>query len=61
VVEARNDRGEEFGVDRLIATFANRSDACASELLAQAVNRIQQFAGAEQFDDITLVIARSRS
>ena len=58
VTDARNENGEEFGERRLTELF--RAGRClpASALLRSLVNGVQQFAGEEFQDDVTLVAAR---
>ena len=60
VTEGNNAAGEEFGEARLIETVrANRSLPPAS-LVNAIQNAVQQFSVGEQFDDLTMVIARAR-
>jgi len=62
VIEARNARDEEFGLERLTdllkacATHAST----ASDVLSQAMGAVQRFAADQPFDDMTMVIARCR-
>ena len=58
VTESPNAASEEFGEQRLLESLHlhKSKEACA---LAQAVVRdVEQFSGSEQFDDITLIIAK---
>jgi len=60
VTESRNERGEEFGQERL-ADFPNAHRELPSHLLLGALlGEIRQFATGGQQDDITLVVARCR-
>jgi serine phosphatase RsbU (regulator of sigma subunit) len=60
VTEACNEQGEEFGEERLAEALRKGRDLSASELLAVLVDEVQRFSPKEQFDDITLIIARCR-
>ena len=60
VTESFNDRGEEFGEQRLIEALrrcGKLSSRCLVDSLAEDVRR---FSPHEQHDDITLVVARCR-
>jgi len=59
ITEARSADGEEFGESRLLDTLQNYCHLPVGPLLQAVVRAVQQFAGGEQQDDITLVIARS--
>ena len=60
VTEACNEQGEEFGEERLAEALLRGRDLSASELLSVLVDEVQRFSPKEQFDDITLIIARCR-
>ncbi len=61
VTEAANRDGEEFGESRLVEALQKHSHLPLEALLEAVIGAVQQFSsGAEQQDDITLVIARSR-
>ena len=60
VTEACNEQGEEFGEERLAEALRRGRDLSASELLSVLVDEVQRFSPKEQFDDITLIIARCR-
>jgi phosphoserine phosphatase RsbU/P len=60
VTEAANADGEEFGEQHLLNTLACNSQLPVAHLLKKIVGAVQEFSsGAEQQDDITLVIARA--
>ncbi len=60
VTEA-NDAGEnEFGEDRLRETVCKNSQRSPEELLGAIQDAVQKFSAGEQFDDLTLVVARAR-
>jgi phosphoserine phosphatase RsbU/P len=60
VTEAAKDDGEEFGRVRLLDTVRANKDLAASLLLEAIVAAVQIYGGAEQADDLTLVVARGR-
>jgi len=60
VTEAEDASAAEFGESRLIETVRRNCKATPSELLAIIQNAVQEFSVGEQFDDLTLVIARAR-
>ena len=59
VTEATNDAGEEFGDDRLIERLAAWRALPLPEILDRLVDDVRRF-GAEQHDDLTLVLVRGR-
>jgi sigma-B regulation protein RsbU (phosphoserine phosphatase) len=59
VTEATNDRDEEFGEDRLIDTLAAWRSRPLAEILGRVVDDVREY-GAEQHDDLTLVLVRGR-
>jgi len=59
VVEAFNDRGEEFSDARWIATIRNLPDRDAQRSLQFLMQRVDEFVGAtKQSDDITCLVLR---
>jgi serine phosphatase RsbU (regulator of sigma subunit) len=58
VVEAFNDREEEFGEERLIDTLRRNRALPAPALAAAIVDDVQRFSAREQYDDITLIVAK---
>ena len=59
VIEARSDRDEEFGLDRLRRAFAGASRRRrASEIGADLTAAVAAHAGARNDDDLTMIIAR---
>ncbi len=58
IVEAMNANQEEFGEDRLVRILRDNRHLDATSLLDAVVAGVQQFAGGEQSDDLTLLIAR---
>lgn len=57
VTECSDANGVEFGVERLVEILGH-GHQCASDLLDEIFRELQAFSGAEQQDDITLVVAR---
>ncbi len=59
VTEARNSQDDEFGEDRLVEAVRRCSNATAAALLDEILRETEAFAaGAAQFDDLTLIVAR---
>ena len=56
VAEATNSSNELFGAERLTEALNTDPDAMPKDVLDNVMNSIQNFtAGAEQFDDITML------
>ena len=60
VTEAFDRSGEEYGETRLIEGLRRGRDLPSQSLLAEIVEDIQRFSGPEQYDDITLMIAKCK-
>ena len=60
VSEANSDEGDEFGEERLIALLHRHAGLPAQALLDAIVAAVGQHSAAEQFDDLTLIVARVR-
>jgi sigma-B regulation protein RsbU (phosphoserine phosphatase) len=60
VTEAPNPRGEEYGEGRLAALLQANRDLPVNELIAAIQASVEEFSGATQADDITLIVARCR-
>ncbi|MGH9546539.1 MAG: PP2C family protein-serine/threonine phosphatase [Terriglobales bacterium] len=58
VTESFNAAGEEFGEQRLTDALRRHRELSAPDLLAAIVDEVRQFSPGEQYDDITLIIAR---
>jgi len=58
VTEAFDDRGEQFGEQRLVDSLRRQGGLRPSELLDSILGDVKQFSPHEQQDDITLVVAR---
>jgi len=60
VTEANDAGGNEFGEERLAEVVRENVGATPCELLAAIQKAVQNFSYGEQFDDLTLVVARAR-
>lgn len=60
VTESFNPDGEEFGEQRLIEALWQHRGLSSQTLLTSLVDNIRQFSPHEQYDDITLVVAKCR-
>jgi phosphoserine phosphatase RsbU/P len=60
ITEALSAREEEFGEERLVAALRRWRELSARELLAAVVNEVRRFSAGEQYDDITLIVARGQ-
>ena len=59
VTEATNDRGEEFGENRLLEVITAWRSRPLAEIMDRLVHDVREFE-AEQHDDLTLVLVRGR-
>ena len=59
VTEAPDQAGEEFGESRLLEIVRSHQQLPVKKMLSAILNEVQQFSGASQADDLTLVIARA--
>ncbi len=58
VIEAFDDSGEEFGEERLTDTL-RRCRSLSASLIAKAIaDKVAEFGGREQYDDVTVVVAK---
>ena len=60
VTEANDAVGNEFGEERLIQAVRATRDRPPQEILTAVQHAVQEFSAGEQFDDLTLVVARIR-
>ena len=58
--EANDADGNEFGEERLRQTVQDNLQNSPGEILTAIQNAVQKFSFGEQFDDLTLVVARAR-
>ena len=61
ITESPNLRGEEFGEQRLAEGLRRHRALASQELLAAIVDEVRQFSPAEQYDDMTLIVAKCRA
>ena len=60
ITESCNDAGQEFGEERLIEAIRRHRHLSAQDIIAAVVNEVQQYSSSEQYDDITLILAKRR-
>jgi serine phosphatase RsbU (regulator of sigma subunit) len=60
ITESFDDAGEEFGEQRLIEALQRHRDLAPQAVITSIVNEIQRFSPHEQYDDITLIVAKCR-
>ena len=60
VTESFNQAGEEFGERRLIEALERYRELPAKAAIASIVDEVQRFSPHEQYDDITLIVAKCR-
>jgi serine phosphatase RsbU (regulator of sigma subunit) len=60
ITESFDAGGEEFGEQRLVESLRRHCDESSSELVASIVNDVRVFSPHEQFDDMTLIVAKCR-
>ena len=60
ITESLNDRGEEFGEQRLIKALQRHHELPSKDLIAAVADEVLQFSLREQHDDITLIVAKCR-
>lgn len=58
VTEAANPQGDEFGEQRLVEVLTKCRTQSATDLAQAVCEEVERFSPGEQFDDITLVVAR---
>jgi sigma-B regulation protein RsbU (phosphoserine phosphatase) len=60
ITEAVNDKGEQFGTDRLENVIANNTDLSTQQLINLIKEEVNEFArGQQQYDDFTLVALKA--
>jgi serine phosphatase RsbU (regulator of sigma subunit) len=60
VTEAFNDAEEEYGEKRLIAALRRHRKQESQAMVAAIVDEVREFGAREQYDDITLIVAKCR-
>ncbi|HMH44603.1 MAG TPA: SpoIIE family protein phosphatase, partial [Pyrinomonadaceae bacterium] len=59
IIESQNERGEEFGYERLQAQLASAQSASADAILFSVLGAVQDFAAIRPLtDDMTLAVVR---
>lgn len=59
VTEARNESGEEFGLERLLSVVKGSREVSAAEIITRVQNELRRFCGeAPQHDDSTLLVVK---
>ena len=58
ITESFNAAGEEFGEQRLTEALRRHCDLSSRDLLAVIVDEVRHFSPDEQYDDITLIVAK---
>jgi serine phosphatase RsbU (regulator of sigma subunit) len=59
VTESFNQSGEEYGEERLTGALRRHREMSAKALVGTIVDEVRQFSPGEQYDDITLIVAKS--
>jgi serine phosphatase RsbU (regulator of sigma subunit) len=60
ITESFNEAEEDFGEERLIEALGRHREKSPPSLMASVVSEVQQFSPLEQYDDITLIVARCK-
>jgi serine phosphatase RsbU (regulator of sigma subunit) len=60
VTEAFNEAGEDFGDQRLIEALRRHRAQPSQAIVTSIVDEVRQFSPHEQYDDITLIVAKCR-
>lgn len=58
LTESPNAANEEFGEQRLIDALQRHRELCASHLVRAVIADVRRYSTCEQFDDITLIVAK---
>ncbi len=58
ITESCNGSGEEFGEQRLIDLLRLHHERASRDLISYIVDEVQRFSPNEQYDDITLIVAK---
>ncbi len=60
VTDAMNSRGEDFGEDRLVEVVRRNRKLAPEPMLNAIVDEVRRFSPSEQFDDITMIVAKGK-
>ncbi len=58
ITESADERGDEFGQERLVQALRRYGFLPAQEMGAAVIRDVLEFSGGRQFDDLTLIVAR---
>ena len=61
ITESFNETAEEFGEQRLIQALMRNRDLAPPAMITSTVGEVQRFSPQEQYDDITLIVAKCRT
>jgi serine phosphatase RsbU (regulator of sigma subunit) len=60
VIDASSDKGEDFGEERLIEVVRKNRELAPQPMMTAIVDEVRRFSPSEQFDDITMIVAKGR-
>src|SRR4051794_32960398 len=60
VTESFNERGEEFGAERLVEILRQSRLLPSQAILTSLIEEVRRFSNGEQHDDITVILAKCR-
>jgi serine phosphatase RsbU (regulator of sigma subunit)/predicted enzyme related to lactoylglutathione lyase len=60
VIDASSDKGEDFGEERLIEVVRKNRELAPQPMMAAIVDEVRRFSPSEQFDDITMIVAKGK-
>jgi sigma-B regulation protein RsbU (phosphoserine phosphatase) len=60
ITEAYDDRGEEFGEERLVDALSRHRHLSPKDIITAVVDEVRDFMAEAQHDDITLTVAKCR-
>ena len=60
VTESFNCLDEEFGEEGLVKALVRNRELPAGTMIREIVDELQRFSACEQYDDITLIVAKCR-
>jgi len=61
ITESFNDAEEEFGEERLIEALNRNRTSAPQSILNTIIDQVRTFSTADQFDDLTLIVAKAKS
>ena len=60
VIDSVNEAGEEFGEQRLVEAVREHRHLSPNSIVDEIVAKVRRFSSQEQYDDITLIVAKCR-